>query len=149
MQISSVLCLDHICYDFNWERFPFISNNFFLFWEDLFMLFYRSHSSFTSFPPMWRAFLNSIFSHAEHNLPSALCIFSHSDGILGECSKGFMATFPILPKIPAWYHIPLLPVHKIDLDREGKNLQRVLTTETMAGFVALKIGNRSFPVEMP
>lgn len=51
--------------------------------------------------------------------------------------------------MPAWYHIPLLPVHKIDLDTEGKMLQMVLTKETMTGFVALKIGNRSFPVEMP
>lgn len=51
--------------------------------------------------------------------PCALCLFSHSDGVLWENSKGFMATFTILPKIPAWYHIPLLPVHKIDLDTEG------------------------------
>lgn len=93
-------------------------------------------------------FKQHILSCRAHS-PRALCLFSHSDSILRERSKGFMATFPIFPQIPVWYYIPLLPVHKIDLDTEGENLQRVLTKETMAGFVALKIGNRSFSVEMP
>lgn len=93
---------------------------------------------------MQRAFVNSLFSHAEHSLPCALCLFSHSKAILREHSKGFIATFRILPKIPAWYHIPLFPVHRIDLDTEGENTPEGSDKETIAVYVALKIGNEVF-----
>lgn len=67
----------------------------------------------------------------------------------GSAVKGLRPHSQSYPKSQCDTTFLFSPYTKLTLTQWGEKLQRVLTEETMAGFVALKIGNRSFPVEMP
>lgn len=146
MQISSVVWgLNPICYGYNCERLPFISNKVWILDTDLLVWLYRSHSSPTSFSRMWRAYslMPSVI------LPVPFAYFLTVMESSGSAIKALWPCSQSYPKSLRGTTFLFSPYTKLTLTHRGEKLQRVLTKETMAGFVRLKIGNRSFPVEMP